>query len=92
MAEIKKGNQKFYVGENEQEPIAEITFKPKDENTIIADHTYVSDELRGQGMAGKLLEVLINYAREENKKIVPVCSYVKSKMEKTPEYQELIAE
>jgi len=92
MAEIKKGNQKFYVGENEQEPIAEITFKPKDTNTIIADHTYVSDELRGQGIAGKLVEVLTNYAREENKKIVPVCSYVKSKMEKTPEYHDLIAE
>src|SRR5690625_4445685 len=92
MATIKKGDHKFYVGDNEQEPLAEITFKTKDDHTIIADHTYVSDELRGQGMAGKLLEVLTDYAREENKKIVPVCSYVQSKMEKTTEYHDLIAE
>lgn len=92
MATILKGENKFYIGENEQEPIAEITFKPKDADTIIADHTYVSDTLRGQGIAGKLVEVLTTYAREENKKIVPVCSYVKSKMEKTPEYHDLIAE
>src|SRR5690625_4676050 len=92
MADIRKGNHKFYVGEDEQNPIAEITFKTKDEHTIIADHTYVSDELRGQGMAGKLLKVLTDYARKENKKIVPVCSYVKSKMEKTSEYHDLIAQ
>lgn len=91
MATIQKGDNKFYVGENENEPLAEITFKPKDENTIIADHTYVSDELRGQGMAGKLVEALTAYAREENVKIVPQCSYVQSKMEKTTEYHDLIA-
>lgn len=91
MATIQKGNNKFYIGENEETPIAEITFKPKDEQTIIADHTYVSDELRGEGIAGKLLEALIDYARKENKKIVPVCSYVKQKMERTEEYHDLIA-
>lgn len=91
MAEIVKGNNKFYIGEDEQQPLAEITFKQQDAQTIVADHTYVSDELRGQGIAGKLLEVLIAYAREENVKIVPVCSYVQSKMEKTPEYHDLIA-
>ncbi len=91
MATIQKGENKFYIGENENEPSAEITFKPKDEHTIIADHTYVSDELRGEGIAGKLLEALIDYARKEDKKIVPVCSYVKNKMERTEEYHDLIA-
>lgn len=92
MAEIKKGDQKFYIGESEENPIAEITFKKKDDHTIIADHTYVSDELRGEGIAGKLLTVLTDYAREENLKIVPVCSYVQKKMEHSEEYQDLIAE
>jgi len=91
MANIQKGNQMFYIGENEQEAIAKITYQRKDENTIVADHTYVSDELRGQGIAGKLVEVLTDFAREENLKIVPVCSYVKAKMEKTAEYHDLIA-
>ena len=92
VVEIKKGHQKFYIGDSEESPIAEITFKQKDEQTIIADHTYVSDELRGQGVAGKLLKELIAYAREEDVKIVPVCSYVQKKMEHTKEYHDLIAE
>lgn len=90
MSEILKGNKKFYIGEDESNPIAEITYKDKDANTIIADHTYVSDELRGQGIAGKLFDRLIEFAREENKKIVPLCSYVKVKMERSAEYEDLI--
>lgn len=88
--EIKKGDHKFYIGDSEEKSLAEITYKTKDENTIIAEHTYVSDELRGQGIAGKLLKVLTDYAREENLKIVPVCSYVQSKMEGSKEYEDLI--
>lgn len=90
MAEIKKGDHKFYIGDNEENPLAEITYKQKDENTIIADHTFVSEELRGQGIAGKLFNALIDFAREENVKIVPVCSYVQKKMERK-EYVDLVA-
>lgn len=32
--------------------------------------TYVSDELRGQGMAKRLLKETVAWAREENKKII----------------------
>lgn len=91
MAEIVAGNNKFYIGEDEQHPIAEITFKPAEGNTIIADHTYVSDELRGQGIAGKLFNALIDHARKNNLKIVPVCSYVKAKMEKSSDYDDVRA-
>lgn len=92
MAEILKGDHKFYIGEDESNPIAQITFKDKDADTIIADHTFVSEQLRGQGIAGKLFNELIAYAREENKKIVPLCSYVKTKMERSAEYEDLISE
>lgn len=91
MANIEAGNHKFFIGEDEQNPIAEITFKPTDDNTIIADHTYVSDELRGQGVAGKLFDKLIGHARENNLKIVPECSYVKAKIEKTDAYDDVRA-
>ena len=89
--DIKQGEQKFFIGDNEAEPIAEITYKPKDAQTIIVDHTYVSEELRGQGIAGKLVEVIVNFARDEDLKIVPLCPYVKTKMENTEAYHNFIA-
>lgn len=90
MANIEVGNNKFYIGD-ENNPTAEITFQPQDGNVIVADHTYVSDELRGQGIAGKLFNTLINYARENDLKIEPECSYVKSKMDKSDEFNDVRA-
>lgn len=92
MTKILKGDHKFYIGEDENNPIAQITWKDQDEHTIIADHTYVSDELRGQGIAGKLFNKLIEFAQEENKKIIPECSYVKVKLERSTELKHLIRE
>ncbi|HLR41169.1 MAG TPA: GNAT family N-acetyltransferase [Virgibacillus sp.] len=92
MTTIKKGTNKFYVGEDESSLKAEITFKQGADNQLVVDHTYVSDELRGQGMAGKLVDQVVTYAREEGMKIVPECPYVKSKMDKTPEYHDVLAD
>lgn len=90
MLEIKKGIKKFYAGDSEGNPLAEMTFIPSGENLIIADHTYVSDELKGQGVGKQLLKEVVAWARKENKKIVPLCSYVKAQMEKNEEYQDIL--
>ncbi len=92
MVTIKKGEGKFFVGENEDDPLAIITFKQTGDNQLTVDHTYVSDELRGEGVAGELVEKVVTYAREEGKKIIPECSYAKSKIEKTPEYHDVLSE
>lgn len=91
MEDIIQGKDKFYIGENEAEPIAEITFKEKDAQTINVDHTYVSDQLRGQGVAGKLVDTVVAYAREHDLKIEPTCPYVKKKMENASEYEDVLA-
>ncbi|MFD1360780.1 GNAT family N-acetyltransferase [Lentibacillus salinarum] len=92
MADIKKGDHKFYIGDDEHHPKAVITFKESGNNELNVDHTYVSEELRGEGMASKLVEKMVTYAREEGKTINPTCPYVKKKMEETPAYQDLLAE
>lgn len=42
---------------------------------ISIDHTYISPGLRGQGLADELVRKVIDYAREEELKIIPACSY-----------------
>ncbi|TFJ91298.1 GNAT family N-acetyltransferase [Lentibacillus salicampi] len=92
MADIKKGDHKFYIGDDEQNPKAEITYKESGTNELNVDHTYVSDELRGEGIGGKLVEKMVSYARNEGKTIDPTCPYAKQKMEETPAYQDVLAE
>lgn len=88
--EIKKGNNKFYIGESEENILARITWKDGGNQIIVIDHTIVDPSLRGQGIAGKLIKKVVEMAREENLKIVPVCSYAVVKLTRTDEYQDVL--
>ena len=90
MLEIKKGTKSFYIGDSEEKPLAEMAFVPTGERLIIIDHTYVSDALNGQGIGKLLLKELVDWARKENKKIIPLCPYAKAQMEKNKEYHDMI--
>ena len=56
---------------------------------IDAPHTEVDKEYGGQGIAGKLVDKLVDYARENNKKIIPTCPYIKNKFEKDDKYKDV---
>src|SRR5699024_5111619 len=92
MREIKKGNHKFFIGEDEEHIQAELTYKVKDGHTIIADITFLPEEGRGEVVAGHLFNHLFDFARKENLKIIPTCPYIEKKMTRTSEYNDVLAE
>jgi predicted GNAT family acetyltransferase len=61
------------------------------EGTIVFTHTYVPGELRGRGIAEKLVRAALQFARDEKLKVVPACSYVAVFIERHKEYQPLLA-
>ena len=87
--EIKKGKGCFYVGENEDNCQAIITYRDNHNGSISVDHTFVSQELRGQKLAARLLDKVIEMCQEDGLKIIPVCSYVRSEFEKNRDYDGL---
>ena len=54
-------------------------------------HTGVRDEYEGQGLAGKLAAHVLDEARAEGIEIGATCPYVRSYLERHPEYQDLLA-
>ena len=72
------------------EKLAEIEWIQKGD-VMVMNHTYVSDVLRGQGIAKKLLDKATEYAREKNYKMEAVCSYVVAVFEKSNEYNDVKA-
>lgn len=70
--------------------LAEVTFPDKTEHIVDINHTFVDDSLRGQGVAGKLLESAANLLRSQNKKVFLSCSYAVKWFEKHPEYRDLL--
>lgn len=85
-----RGGEFFYNDLNGQR-LAEISYQWKDQTYIIADHTWVDDALRGQGVARQLLDALVNFAREKHLKIVPICSYVEVMFRRDPNLNDVRA-
>ena len=85
---VRQGQNKFYVGDSEENPLALMTFVHNGKTQIIIDHTEVSDELRGQSIGDKLLEAVVSYAREKEMKIIPLCPFAKARLEKNHEKYE----
>lgn len=88
---IKKAQGMFYIGDKEQ-PLAYISYKNLREGVILADHTVVDPSLEGKGIGSRLFETLIDFAKEEQVKIIPQCSFVKAKFDRNPELADLRAE
>ena len=83
-------DNRIYLENERNDVIAEVTFPMVEENVVTINHTYVDDSLRGQGIAGKLMELLVDKVKQENIKVIPTCSYAVNWLNKHPEYNELI--
>ncbi len=83
--EFLTGDNRFYQENDAGEEIAEITYKPAEDNVVEADHTFVDPSLRGQGVAEKLVDRLVEEMENENKKIRPTCPYVVKLFERKPD-------
>ena len=59
-------------------------------NALIYDHTIVPQALGGRGVGSALVKYALNYARENDKKVIPQCSFVASYINKHAEYQDLV--
>jgi predicted GNAT family acetyltransferase len=70
---------------------AYVAYMPVDDQTLEYRRTYVPTELRGQGIAGKLVAWALEYARAHGYRVIPTCSYVRGYLERNPEYQDLAA-
>ena len=66
-----------------------ISYQERDD-TLVYDHTIVPHELGGRGIGSALVKHALNYAREQNKKVIPQCSFVSSYISKHPDYQDLL--
>ena len=81
---------RIYLETEAGELLAEIDFPMVGEDLADLNHTYVSDTLRGQGVAGKLMEAAIAVIRKNGWKARTSCSYAAGWMEKNPEEQDLL--
>lgn len=88
--DFKREEGIIYLGENKNDKYAYITWKELGNGVIEVDHTVVDKEYGGQGIAAKLVDEVVKYAKENNLKISSTCWYA-SKRLKDEKYKDIIA-
>jgi len=68
---------------------AEMTYSVVSDKLRIVDHTGVPDALRGTGAGRLLVEHLVERARAEGFKVVPLCPFVNAQRAKHPEWADV---
>ncbi len=59
-------------------------------NNLTVYHTEVAEKLKGKGIASQLLSRMVEYAREHQLKVIPLCTYVQAQFKRHPtQYQDV---
>lgn len=79
----------FYISvDGKQEAIMTFVFAGDDK--IIIDHTEVNPGNNGKGYGKKMVAKAVEFAREKNIKIIPLCPFAKKVFDKTPEFRDVL--
>ena len=68
---------------------SELTYSILSAATVIADHTEVAEAYSGTGVGLALLQALLDDAKAEGFKIIPLCPFVNVQRRKHPDWADL---
>ncbi|GAA4816889.1 hypothetical protein GCM10011365_24310 [Marinicella pacifica] len=68
-----------------------LEYEKQSDEVLDFTHTIVPKELGGQGIGSQLVKHGLDYARDNNFKVIPSCSFVDAYMNKHQDYQSLRA-
>lgn len=87
--EHDEANQRFVAVLDDEGREAVVTYRRLD-GQLGLTHTGVPPQYRRQGIAGIMVEHVLEYAREHGMTVVPYCSYVVHYINEHPEYKSLL--
>lgn len=84
------GKGRFEAKDNDKYA-GKLEYSRKEENQMVIEHTEVDPGFQGEGVGKKLVHHSAEFARENNLKIVPQCAYAKKILERTSDYDDVLA-
>ena len=71
--------------------VGELTYQRATPERMIIDHTRVFEGFEGQGIARQLVMASVAFARQNNRTIIPFCSYARNVLTRTNDYKDILA-
>ena len=65
--------------------LSKLDYMQEGKNFVIT-HVGVYPEHRGQGIAGKIVEAGLQYAKQNSLRVIPMCSYAAAYIRRHPQY------
>jgi len=79
-----------FVLQVDGERLGSLDFARPEAGVLRIDYVEVAPELRGTGLGRRLVEAAVDWAREENMKIVPICGYARAVIARDPAMSKLL--
>lgn len=83
------GHKGAFVIDRDGRRLATMTYSLAGDIVII-DHTEVDDALRGTGAGVRLVAAAVEWARAENRRVIPLCPFARSVFDRKPEYADVL--
>lgn len=83
-------NKGAFIAQSEEKKAGEMTYSKAGEKLIIIDHTEVDSAFGGQGVGKKMVLAAVDFARENQIKILPLCPFAKAAFDKDPGIQDVL--
>ena len=87
--EFQQERERIFALDEQGKLVAEVTF-PVSEGVADIDHTFVDQSLRGQGVAGQLLDAAVRQIRMEGLRAKATCSYAAKWFKEHPDQSDLL--
>ena len=90
LMEFQYEDSRIFLPDGKGGVLAEITFPDGADGVPVIDHTFVDGSLRGQGVAGRLMEAAVAALRASGRRANVTCSYAVSWRDKHPEAADVL--
>ncbi|HET8885190.1 MAG TPA: GNAT family N-acetyltransferase [Salinimicrobium sp.] len=90
--EIKQkedNNQGMFFIEDEDGMLAEVIYAIQDNGIMEINETETNPKIAGKGLGSKLIKRVVDYAREKDLVVDPICSFAAAQFQKHEEYQDI---
>lgn len=84
------GSKGAFIAYEEKKKIGEMSYSIAGSDKIIIDHTEVDPEQKGKSIGKILLQKVVEHARENNLKIIPLCPFAKAMFDKNVDIRDVL--
>jgi predicted GNAT family acetyltransferase len=88
--QINRESKGLFKAVSDEKEAGRMTYSWAGNNKFIIDHTEVNSEFNGKGVGKKMVLAAVEYARENDLKIIPLCPFAKAMFEKISEIRDVL--